>query len=101
MQIFDHNNRSLDSFLPRIISFGEHGKSWICPNCFQNSNSFFYTHVDNTERARETNLVARKISKFYSGGEKMRNASGQVKISGSEKIEANMNTGNKIFGKHI
>ena len=31
----------------------------------------------------------------------MTNASGQVKISGSEKIEANMNTGNKIFGKHI
>ena len=31
----------------------------------------------------------------------MRNASGQVKIGGSEKIEANMNTENKIFGKHI
>ena len=31
----------------------------------------------------------------------MRNASGQVKMSGSEKIKANMNTGNKIFGKHI
>ena len=31
----------------------------------------------------------------------MRNARGQVKIRGSEKIEANMNTGNKIFGKHI
>ena len=31
----------------------------------------------------------------------MRNASGQVKINGSEKIEAKMNTGNKIFGKHI
>ena len=30
----------------------------------------------------------------------MRNASGQVKMSGSEKIKANMNTGNKIFGKH-
>ena len=34
----------------------------------------------------------------------MRNASGQqavaskVKMSGSEKIKANMNTGNKIFG---
>ena len=31
----------------------------------------------------------------------MRNASGLVKISGSEKITANMNTENKIFGKHI
>ena len=29
----------------------------------------------------------------------MRNASGQVKMSGSEKIKANINTGNKIFGK--
>ena len=57
-----------------------------------------YTHMDNTERARETNLLTWK---FHSGGEKMRNARGQVKIRGSEKIEANMNTGNKIFGKHI
>ena len=37
----------------------------------------------------------------------VRNASGQqgatskVKMSGSEKIKANMNTGKKIFGKHI
>ena len=31
----------------------------------------------------------------------MRNASGQVNMSGSEKMKANMNTGNKIFGKHI
>ena len=60
LQIFDHNNRSLGSFLPRIISSGEHGKSWIWLNCFKNS-FFFYTHVDNTERAREMNLVARKI----------------------------------------
>ena len=30
----------------------------------------------------------------------MRNASGQVKMSGSEKIKANMNTGHKIFGRH-
>ena len=57
--------------------------------------------MDNTERAREMNLVARKIRKFYSGDEKMTNASSQVKINGSENIEANMNTGNKIFGKHI
>ena len=31
----------------------------------------------------------------------MRNVSGQVKMSGSEKIKANMNTGNKIFVKHM
>ena len=31
----------------------------------------------------------------------MRNASGWVKMSSSEKIKANMNTGNKIFGKQI
>ena len=31
----------------------------------------------------------------------MRNASSQVKMSGSEKIiKVNMNTGNKIFGKY-
>ena len=31
----------------------------------------------------------------------MRNASGLVKMSGSEKIKVNMNIENKIFGKHI
>ena len=33
----------------------------------------------------------------------MRNASGQQgeDYRGSEKIKANMNTGNEIFGKHI
>ena len=30
----------------------------------------------------------------------MRNVSGQVKMSGSGKIKANLKTGNKIFGKH-
>ena len=43
----------------------------------------------------ETNFVERKPWKFHSGVEKMRNA------SGSEKIKTNMNTENKIFGKHI
>ena len=43
----------------------------------------------------------KKNVEIQSGGEKMRNASGQMKMSGSEKIKANMNTGNKIFGKHI
>ena len=31
----------------------------------------------------------------------MRNVSDQVKMSNSEKIKANMNTGDKIFGTHI
>ena len=39
--------------------------------------------------------------KFHSGGEKMRNASGRVKMSCSEHIKVNMNTENKIFGKHV
>ena len=68
---------------------------------FFNVIFYVYTHVDNRERARETNFAGRKTWKFHSGGEKMRNASGQVKTSGIEKIKANMNTGNKIFDKHI
>ena len=31
----------------------------------------------------------------------MGNASGQVKMSGSEKTKVNMDTENKIFGKHV
>ena len=57
---------------------------------------------------KETNFVGiGKTRKFHSGGEQMRNASGrqgeasEVKMSSSETIKANMNTGNKIFGKHI
>ena len=41
------------------------------------------------------------VHRLHSGGEKMRNASGQVKMSGSEEIKANISTGNKIFGNHI
>ena len=44
-----------------------------------------YAEVDNRERARavrqktkEANFIGRKTWKFYSGGEKMRNASGHV-----------------------
>ena len=57
----------------------------------QQSRVFFdlivdvYSHVDR-ERARESNFVGRKTWKFQGGGEKMRNASGKVKMSGSEKI---------------
>ena len=59
-----------------------------------------YTHVDNRDRARETISLEKKTWKFHSGGEKMRNASSQVKMSGSEKIIANMDTENKIFGTY-
>ena len=59
-----------------------------------------YTHMDNRDRARETISLEKKTWKFHSGGEKMRNASSQVKMRGSEKIIANMDTENKIFGKH-
>ena len=58
----------------------------------QQSRVFFdlivdvYSHMDNRERARESNFVGRKTWKFQGGGEKMRNASGKVKMSGSEKI---------------
>ena len=39
---------------------------------------------------------------IQSGGEKMRNASGQQGENERQwKIKANMNTGNKILGKHI
>ena len=62
---------------------------------------YVYTQVDNRERARETISLEKKTWKFHSGGEKVRNASSQVKMSGSEKIIANMDTENKIFCKHI
>ena len=39
---------------------------------------------------------------IQNGGEKMRNASGQQGENERQwKIKANMNTGNKILGKHI
>ena len=44
----------------------------------------------------------KKNMEIQSGGEKMRNASGQQGESeGQWKIKANMNTGNKILCKHI
>ena len=44
----------------------------------------------------------KKNMKIQSGGEKMRNASGQQGENERQwKIKANMNTGNKILGKHI
>ena len=44
----------------------------------------------------------KKNMEIQSGGEKMRNVSGQQDENEPQwKIKANMNTGNKILGKHI
>ena len=44
----------------------------------------------------------KKNMEIQSGGEKMRNASGQQGENERQwKIKANMNTGDKILGKHI
>ena len=44
----------------------------------------------------------KKNMEIQSGGEKMRNASGQQGENERQgKVTANMNTGNKILGKHI
>ena len=45
---------------------------------------------------KEDEFRLKKKRKFHSGGEKMRNASSQVKMSGREKIKANMDTGNNV-----
>ena len=81
----------------------------------QQSRVFFdvifdvYTHVDNRERARASDWKQRrrisweeKHENFIAAVRKREMlAASKVKMSGSEKIKANMNTGNKIFGKHI
>ena len=52
------------------------------------------------ERVIENSLE--ENMEIQSGGEKMRNASGQQGENERQwKIKANMNTGNKILGKHI
>ena len=64
-----------------------------------------YTHVDNRERARASDwdeFCRKENMKIQSGCETMRNASGQQGENERQwKIKANMNTGNKILGKHI
>ena len=69
-----------------------------------------YSHVDNREKELERVIEVKgdeflwekKTWKFHSGGEKWEMlAASKVKMRGSEKIKANMNRGNKIFGKHI
>ena len=69
---------------------------------------YVYTNVDNRERAKASywkqrrRISCKKNVEIQSGGEKMRNASGQKGENERRwKIKANMNTGNKILGKHI
>ena len=69
---------------------------------------YVYTNVDNKERDRASyenkgdEFRRKKNMKIQSGGEKMRNASGQQGENEWQwKIKANINTGNKILGKHI
>ena len=51
---------------------------------------------------RRDEFCRKKNMKIQSGGETMRNASGQQgEDKGQRKIKANMNTGDKILGKHI
>ena len=70
---------------------------------------YVYTHVDNRERARASDWKQRrrisceeKHENFIAAVRKLEMlAASKVKMSGTEKIKANMNTVNKIFGKHI
>ena len=51
---------------------------------------------------KEDEFRRKKHMEIQSGGEKMRNASGQQGENERQgKVIANMNTGNKILGKHI
>ena len=54
------------------------------------------------ENKRNEFCRGKKNMKIQSGGETMRNASGQQGENERQwKIKANMNTGDKILGKHI
>ena len=69
---------------------------------------YVYINVDNRERARASDwkqkrrIRRKKNMEMQRGGEKMRNAWNQQGENERQwKIKANMNTGNKILGKHI
>ena len=60
------------------------------------------TWITEKELERVIENLLKKNMEIQSGGEKMRNASGQQGENEQQrKIKANMNTGNKILGKHI
>ena len=64
---------------------------------------FLFTLTWITEKELERDEFRRKKNmEIQTGGEKMGNASGQQGENEQQwKIKANMNTGNKILGKHI
>ena len=69
---------------------------------------YVYTKVDNREELERVienkgdEFRRKKDTEIQSGGEKMRNASGkQGENERQWKIRANVNTENKILGKHI
>ena len=69
---------------------------------------YVYTHLDNRESAtasdwkQKRRIFRKKNMKIQSGGKTMRSASSQQGENERQwKIKANMNTGNKILGKHI
>ena len=63
---------------------------------------FTLTWITVKELERVTEFCGKKNMKIPSGGETMRNATGQQgENEGQWKIKANMNTGDKILGKHI
>ena len=70
---------------------------------------YVYTHVDNRERAEASDSKQRrrisleqKAENFIAAVRKSEMpAASKMKMRGSEKIKANMNTGNKIFGTYI
>ena len=63
---------------------------------------FTLTWMTEKELERVRRIRRKKNMEIQRGGEKMRNASGQQGENERQwKIKANMNTGNKILGKHI
>ena len=68
---------------------------------------YVYRHVDNRERARASDwkqrrriLLEEKRENFIAAVRKWEILAAS-KVSDSEKIKENMNTGDKILGKHI
>ena len=61
-------------------------------------SALFFMFIEN----KGEQFRRKKNMEIQSGNEKMRNASGQQGENERQwKIKANMNTGNKILGKHI
>ena len=62
----------------------------------------FYVYTHEWLKTKETNFVGRKTWKFKAAGRQWEMlACSKVKMRGSEKKKASMNTGDEIFAKHI